>query len=83
MTIAFLPCYRRTGNHKIMYALSSISLATDLSKDVTELSIPVYFFEGVYDYTCSYKLAKEYFDQLKAPTRGFLHVRTVRPQPII
>jgi pimeloyl-ACP methyl ester carboxylesterase len=46
-------------------------LSTDLSKEVTELSIPVYFFEGIYDYTCSYTLAKEYFDQLKAPTKGF------------
>jgi pimeloyl-ACP methyl ester carboxylesterase len=46
-------------------------LATDLSKEVTELSIPVYFFEGIYDYTCSYTLAKEYFDQLKAPIKGF------------
>ena len=46
-------------------------LATDLSKEVTELSIPVYFFEGIYDYTCSYTLAKEYFDQLKAPVKGF------------
>ena len=46
-------------------------LATDLSKEVTELSIPVYFFEGIYDYTCNYTLAKEYFDQLKAPIKGF------------
>ena len=46
-------------------------LSTDLSKEVTELSIPVYFFEGIYDYTCSYILAKEYFDQLKAPIKGF------------
>ena len=46
-------------------------LTTDLSKEVTELSIPVYFFEGIYDYTCSYTLAKEYFDQLKAPIKGF------------
>jgi len=46
-------------------------LSTDLSKEVTELSIPVYFFEGIYDYTCSYTLAKEYFDQLKAPIKGF------------
>jgi pimeloyl-ACP methyl ester carboxylesterase len=46
-------------------------LSTDLSKEVKELSIPVYFFEGIYDYTCSYTLAKEYFDQLKAPIKGF------------
>jgi pimeloyl-ACP methyl ester carboxylesterase len=46
-------------------------LATDLSKQVTELEIPVYFFEGVYDYTCSYTEAKAYFEQLKAPIKGF------------
>jgi pimeloyl-ACP methyl ester carboxylesterase len=46
-------------------------LATDLSKEVTELSIPVYFFEGIYDYTCSYTLAKEYFDKLNAPIKWF------------
>ncbi len=29
-------------------------MATDLSIQVPELKIPVYFFEGIYDYTCSY-----------------------------
>ena len=29
-------------------------IATDLSIKVTELEIPVYFFDGLYDYTCSY-----------------------------
>jgi pimeloyl-ACP methyl ester carboxylesterase len=46
-------------------------LTTDLSKQVPELAIPVYFFEGIYDYTCSYSEAKSYFDQLKAPVKGF------------
>jgi pimeloyl-ACP methyl ester carboxylesterase len=46
-------------------------IATDLSQQVTELSIPVYFFEGIYDYTCSYTLAKSYFETLKAPVKGF------------
>lgn len=46
-------------------------IATDLTQEVTELAIPVYFFEGIYDYTCSYKLAKEYFEQLKAPKKEF------------
>jgi pimeloyl-ACP methyl ester carboxylesterase len=45
-------------------------LTTDLSKEVTELSIPVYFFEGIYNYTCSYTLAKDYFEKLKAPVKG-------------
>lgn len=40
-------------------------LATDLSKQVPELDIPVYFFEGIYDYTCSYTEAKSYFEKLR------------------
>ncbi len=46
-------------------------LSTDLSKTLPDLSIPVYFFEGVYDYTCSYTVARSYFERLKAPLKGF------------
>jgi pimeloyl-ACP methyl ester carboxylesterase len=45
-------------------------METDLSEKVTNLSIPVYFFEGVYDYTCSYAEAKSYFQKLEAPIKG-------------
>ena len=45
--------------------------ATDLAEKVPELDIPVYFLEGVYDYTCSYTEAKAYFETLKAPVKGF------------
>lgn len=46
-------------------------LSTDLAREVRELELPVYFFEGVYDYTVSYALATSYFEQLKAPVKGF------------
>jgi pimeloyl-ACP methyl ester carboxylesterase len=46
-------------------------LATDLSQKLPELNIPIYFFEGIYDYTCSYILAKAYFEKLRAPIKGF------------
>jgi pimeloyl-ACP methyl ester carboxylesterase len=46
-------------------------LATDLAKQLPELDLPVYFFHGIYDYTCSYTVAKAYFEQLKAPLKGF------------
>ncbi len=45
--------------------------STDLSKVVPKLDVPVYFFEGIYDYTCSYTLAKDYFEVLQAPVKGF------------
>jgi pimeloyl-ACP methyl ester carboxylesterase len=45
-------------------------MVTDLGKQVTGLDLPVYFFEGIYDYTCSYTEAKAYFEELKAPLKG-------------
>lgn len=44
---------------------------TDLTKEVQKLDIPVYFCDGIYDYTVSYKLAKNYFDELQSPMKGF------------
>lgn len=46
-------------------------IKTDLSQQVTELRIPVYFFSGVYDYTCNYSLSKAYFEKIHAPVKGF------------
>lgn len=46
-------------------------LATDLSRQVPDMEIPVYFMHGIYDYTVSYNLAKDYFEKLKAPLKGF------------
>ena len=46
-------------------------LATDLTVQVPELDIPVYFFHGINDYTVSYILAKDYLENLKAPLKGF------------
>jgi pimeloyl-ACP methyl ester carboxylesterase len=57
-------------------------MATDLSGKVNELKIPVYFFEGVYDYTCSYTEAKSYFENLKAPIKGFYTFEKSAHSPI-
>lgn len=51
--------------------LWNTQLSTDLTKMVTRLEIPVYFFHGVYDYTVSYPLAKSYCERLDAPVKGF------------
>jgi len=45
-------------------------LRTDLTTAVPALDLPVYFFEGIYDYTCSCTEAKAYFEKLKAPLKG-------------
>jgi pimeloyl-ACP methyl ester carboxylesterase len=46
-------------------------LTTDLTEQTPKLAIPVYFFDGIYDYTVSYTLAKDYFEKLQAPVKGF------------
>ncbi len=57
----------RAGVHPLWDTI----LSTDLSKQVPELDIPVYFFHGIYDYTVSYDLAKDYFKKIEAPLKGF------------
>jgi pimeloyl-ACP methyl ester carboxylesterase len=52
-------------------ALFGAMTTTDLSQTLPELRLPVYFLEGKYDLTCKYSVAKEYFDVLKAPVKGF------------
>jgi pimeloyl-ACP methyl ester carboxylesterase len=46
-------------------------VVTDLTRKVKRLEIPVYLFHGIYDYTTSYPLAKDYFKKLEAPVKGF------------
>jgi pimeloyl-ACP methyl ester carboxylesterase len=56
--------------------------ATDLTQQVTELVIPVYFFHGKYDYTCAYPLARAYLEELKAPLKGFYTFENSAHSPI-
>lgn len=46
-------------------------VVTDVTKKVQKLEIPVYLFHGIYDYTTSYTMAKDYFEKLKAPQKSF------------
>jgi pimeloyl-ACP methyl ester carboxylesterase len=57
-------------------------LSTDLAVSVPNLEIPVYFLEGIYDYTCSYSLAKAYFQELRAPIKGFYTFENSAHSPI-
>lgn len=45
--------------------------STDLTVKISQVEIPVYFLSGIYDYTVSYKLSKDYFENLQAPVKGF------------
>ena len=62
--------------------LWNAQLSTDLTKKVTRLEIPVYFFHGVYDYTVSYPLARSYYERLDAPVKGFYTFRHSAHSPL-
>jgi pimeloyl-ACP methyl ester carboxylesterase len=57
-------------------------IKTDLSQQVTEFRIPIYFFSGVYDYTCNYSLSRGYFEKIKAPVKGFYTFEQSAHSPI-
>ena len=46
-------------------------LELDLFAENLQVEIPVYFFSGIYDYTCPYPLMKEFFDRLEAQEKAF------------
>ena len=57
-------------------------IATDLTIKVPELEIPAYFFGGIYDYTCSYTLAKDFLEKLQAPMKGFYTFKQSAHSPL-
>lgn len=61
----------RGKSHSGVHPLWDEMLATNLMLKVPRLDVPIYFFSGIYDYTVSYALTKEYFERLDAPIKGF------------
>lgn len=46
-------------------------MQTDLIKQVPHLQVPVYIFQGKYDYQVSYVVARDFITALNAPIKGF------------
>ncbi len=61
----------RGKSHSGVSSLWNEMLSTKLIDKVPELEIPVFFMSGIYDYTVSYTLAREYFEKIKAPQKRF------------
>lgn len=69
-------------SHSGVSSLWTKMLSTNLMIQVPKLKIPTYFFGGVYDYTVSYSLAKEYFEKLQAPVKGFYTFKNSAHSPL-
>lgn len=59
------------GSGLALKCLWDFVMQTDFVKQVPRLEIPVYIFQGRFDYQVSYSLAKEFADTVKAPVKGF------------
>ena len=57
----------KSGVHQIWEEMTH----TNLSDIKNDFKTAIYLFHGVHDYTCSYKLAKEYYNKINAPLKGF------------
>jgi pimeloyl-ACP methyl ester carboxylesterase len=58
-------------------------IRVDLAEVVPKLDLPVYLVHGVYDYTCSFTLAQDYFRELSAPVKGFYRFDESAHSPLL
>ncbi len=55
----------------------------DLLPRIDSMQIPVYIFQGVHDYQTPYSIAKDFYDQLKAPEKELFTFENSAHAPII
>ncbi len=63
--------YLRGGVFSLRHLWTEV-MYRNLFDEIDSVQIPVYIFQGKYDYQTPYILAKEFHDQLKAPRKEFL-----------
>ena len=68
-------------SEKIHVEINGVEQGMFIKSD--DISNPVLLFLlGVYDYTCSYPLAKSYFEQIHAPLKGYYTFEQSAHSPI-
>lgn len=51
--------------------------------EIDSMQIPVYIFQGKFDYQTPYVVAKEFYDQLKAPEKQFFTFERSAHSPLM
>ena len=62
--------YMKANNESLRHLWPTV-LEANLIEDVPSQSIPVYIFQGRYDFQTSYDVAWRYYEQLEAPIKEF------------
>jgi pimeloyl-ACP methyl ester carboxylesterase len=55
----------------------------NLFNEIDSMQVPVFVFQGIHDYQTSYDLAKEFYEQLKAPYKQFFTFKNSAHSPIM
>lgn len=55
----------------------------NLMNDIDSMQVPVYIFQGIHDYQSPYVIAKEFFDQLKAPQKDYFTFENSAHSPMM
>ncbi|MFN3556682.1 MAG: alpha/beta fold hydrolase [Bacteroidales bacterium] len=56
---------------------------TNLFNEIDSMSIPVYIFHGIHDYTTPYPVAKDFYNQLAAPQKEFFTFENSAHSPVM
>ena len=56
---------------------------TNLFTEIDSMQIPVYIFQGIYDYQTPHTVAKDFYDQLKAPEKEFFTFANSAHSPLM
>ncbi len=56
---------------------------TNLFTEIDSMQVPVYIFQGKFDYQTPYVVAKEFYDQLKAPGKQFFTFDNSAHSPVM
>jgi len=55
----------------------------NLFDEIDSMQVPVYIFHGKYDFTTPHSVAKDFYDQLKAPEKGFFTFENSAHSPVM
>jgi pimeloyl-ACP methyl ester carboxylesterase len=60
-----------------------VVINTNLFNEIDSMALPVYIFQGKNDYQTPHGLAREFYDQLKAPEKGFFSFENSAHSPMM
>jgi pimeloyl-ACP methyl ester carboxylesterase len=74
--------YMKGSMFSLRYLMPDV-LNSNLSAKIDSMQVPVYIFQGKYDYQTPYIVAKDFFEQLKAPEKEFFTFENSAHSPVM